>query len=450
MLPIVPPTASRSHLPTASRSGISWTTLVSRLWLVGLLLPTGCTLIPSGEAQTSTSPADRERGPAAVDVATAREQPLQIPTEYTGTTFPYRQTSLRSQVEGQVLDITVDVGDRVEQGQPLVLLDASLLSAAVAEADSEVAARQAEVASLQAEVNETQTQVERARLELQQAQADADRLTQLANEGAISEQEAELSQTEAQTAAQALRSAEQQVQNRQRAVDAAQRRVRAQVALLAQAQQRQAYTTLQAAVRGSVLARELEPGDLAQVGSEILTLGDLSQIKVEVQISELELDRIRLGQAAQVRLDAFPDQPFAGQVTQISPTADPTARLIPVEVTIPNPDGQIGSGLLARVTFDTATAQRVVIPETAVQIGADSPPPDITTTQTATLFVVRGSAEQATVAARLVRVGNRADNRVEILTGLEPGERYVVRSSDSLQDGAAVRLSLISEPLSEP
>lgn len=430
------------RLPTSARL------ILSHLGLAGTLLFTGCNLIPSSDAQQRPNPQNQQGGPVAIDAAVAEQSSLKDDRNYTGTTRPFREISLRSQAEGRITEISVNVGDAVQAGQVLAQLDGSISASAVAQAEAEVAARESEVASLQAEVENARTEVERTRLELQQARSDYQRLAQLFRQGAVPEQQAETARTRVGTAEQALRSAEKQVNNRQQAVIASARRITAQQAIVNQERERQSYSALTSPVNGAVLARPTEPGNLAQPGTEVLRLGDFSQVKVEVRVSELELANLRVGQTAQVRLDALPNQTIAGRVTRISPAAETRARLIPVEVTIPNTTGRIGSGLLARVSFQQGEAQRVVVPETATQIGQkpqqnqnrNQEPP-----KTAIIYVVTKSGEQASVSPRQVQLGERSNGQVEILSGLNPGESFVIRSSGELKEGAPVRLSVISQ-----
>jgi multidrug efflux pump subunit AcrA (membrane-fusion protein) len=430
----------------------------------------GCGSGPRGAAQSQSPGTGRsQEGATAVDVAIARPAQLRQPVEHTGTTQPLREVSLRSQVEGRLLQLTVDVGDRVQQGQTLAQVDDAILVAAVVATEAELASRQSEIARIQTQVTEAKTRVEQARLQLQQAEADAARLTQLATVGAITQQQAEQQRTAAKTAAQVLRSAQEQVRNQQQAIAAAQGRVTAQQALVAQTKERLSFAVLNAPIPGSVTERIMEVGNLVQSGSEILKLSDFSQVKVRVQISELELAKVRLGGTATVRLDALPNKSLSGKVARISPAADPTSRLIPVEVTIPNSTGQIGSGLLARVSFAQQVVSKVIVPLNALQeerqrksggeIEGKSRQPsqsrqspsgsakiqDKPRKTEGVLFVVTGKGQQAKVQARSVRLGEQVDGKVEVLSGLKPGERFVARSSRPLKDGEPVGLSILSE-----
>jgi multidrug efflux pump subunit AcrA (membrane-fusion protein) len=420
---------------------------------------TGCDVFSKAEAEppSKTPSSKREGKNTAVDVAIAKTEILEEPIEYIGTTRPAREVSLRAQVEGRLLNLQVDVGNVVKQGQILARLDDSLLVTSVTQSEAELAALQSEVARAQTQVQNAQAQAEQARAELKQAQVDAQRLQSLSQAGAIAKQQAELAQTNAATAQQKLNSATAQIATERQAVAAAQRRVDAQRAAIAQARERQSYTLLASPITGVVVAKVSEPGNLVQPGGEVLRLGDFSSVKIVVPVSELALSKIQLGTPVQVRLDAFANEEITGRVTLISPAADAAARQVPVEITIPNSNGKIGSGLLARVSFEPKTQPRVVIPETALQGEGErrrggereresrsNLKSKIQNPKSSQVFVVTGQGDQATVQARPVQVGTSANSKVEILSGLQPGERFIVRSEKPLKDGDKVRVSILS------
>lgn len=435
----------------------------------------GCGAKSDAQNDKGASQAQNQNAKAsvAVDVAIATADNLQTETEYTGTTAPIREVSVRSRLEGRLLELNVDVGDRVEAGQAIAQLDDAVLSATVLQAEAEVAARQSEVSQANAAVGNAQAQVERARLQYQQAQADANRFMQLAKEGVVSSQTAENTITQAKTAEQSLRSAEQQVNLQQQTVGASSQRVLAQEAIKLREQERQSYTTITAPIAGVVLERVSEIGNLLFAGNEVLKLGDFSQVKVIVQVSELEINKIRLNQSVNIRFDTFPNQKFTGTVRRISPVADPVARLIPVEVVVPNRDSKLGSGQLARVQFAGKQSKQIAIADTALEpsgrpqqqspntVNKDAAknsankstekanskgnPNERAKPKTGSMFVVTGDAKEPKVESRKVTLGDRRDGKVTILSGLQEGDRVVVRSGGKLQDGDLVRISVLSE-----
>ncbi|MGB5595647.1 MAG: efflux RND transporter periplasmic adaptor subunit [Crocosphaera sp.] len=410
------------------------------LILISILMlgSVGCKIVPETVAKEEEKADSKPKIPA-VDVQIARTDSIRKPIEYIGTTQPAKTVALRSQVEGQLLLVTVDVGDRVTKGQLLAKLDGNLLQAEVGKAQAELAALKSEVIRAQGEVKTAISAVASAQVQLEQAKTDADRLQQLYEQGAIALQDVELAGTEYRTAQQTVVAAQSQVTVRQSAVEAAKGRVIAQQALIQQEQERLSYTRLNAPITGYVLQRVIETGNLVQPGSEILRLGDFSQVKVVVPVSELDLANIRVGQSVKVRLDAFPSDSLVGRVNNISPAADPTSRQVPIEVILANPEQKISSGLLARTSFGQGGSQPVVIPETALQASGERG-----IGGRGTVFVVTGDKENATVTQRMVRLGERVDGQVEVLGGLRPGERFVSRSSRPLKDNQSVKLSILS------
>ena len=411
----------------------SWLFLV----MFALMPLTGCSALPQQQTSAQTQQdSSLENTITNVDVETADLGSLKPEIEYIGTTAPVHQVSVRSQVEGRLLNLAVDVGDSVSQGQILARLDDNLLAVAVNREQAELATLESELARAKIQVKNAQIQLEEAIVQLEQAENDATRYVELAKTGLIAQQQAESFQTAAKVAQKAVLSAREEVNIEKQAITAAIGRIAVQKAAIAEQQQRQTFSTLTAPIDGVVTTKTKEPGNLIQPGEEVLQIGDFSRVKVIVPVSELDLGIINLGQEVRVKLDAFAADHFSGRVTSIAPLADSTARQISVEVIVANPNRQIKGGLLARVTFLSARQQRVLVPESAI----------IEENGTNYVFVVNEVKEtrQASVKKQPVQLGDRANGRVEITKGIQPGTKLVVLSSKPLSDGENVSLSILS------
>ena len=354
----------------------------------------------------------------------------------------------------------------------------------VEQAKVELAQAQSNIIQLR---NAWKSRVENARLEAEQTQKDSTRQAELLKSGVTSKQQAEQAQTLAQRAKQTLineeanaqqeleqaaseidsreqllKAAQAQVAIEVKAVEAADRRTQAQQSLLSQASKAQSLSILKAPFSGLVMEKQTETGTFLQTGQSIITLGDFSQIKVMSQVPETELSKIKVGQSVQLTLDAFQDKTLTGNIQRISPLADPNSRLIPIEIVMPNPQERIGAGLLARVSLRSKNQSKLTVPETALQkeLPKGGKPPSgpgkkkgflaqrkqqaaFKPGDQAYVFVIsQGDTPQ--VRARRVTLGDRVDGQFEILSGLQPNERYVQRSSRPLQDGITVNISALS------
>ncbi|GAB4214324.1 MAG: efflux RND transporter periplasmic adaptor subunit [Synechococcales cyanobacterium] len=371
-----------------------------------------------------------EEAPITVEVGTAQQGSLNLPTELVGRTQPQQEVAVRSRSEGLLQSLTVNVGDPVQAGQVLGQVDETLLRQALAAAQADLAAAQAEVLRIDAQAASAKTQVLTAQVELDQAQADATRLQNLANEGAVSQQQAEQAQTRLRAAQGSLQVAQSQIQTQAQLKAAALSRVQAQAALVAQAQERLDLTVLRAPLTGFILSRPSEVGNLLQNNQEVVTIGRLDPLLVTVEVSERIWSELRVGQSLAVRIPALDTAPITGTLTRRAPAANPTTRLWPVEVTIPNPSGQLGSGLLAELTIPSRDPEYLIVPQTAIQQRPDQAPQ---------VFVF--DPDRQTVQAQTVQLGDSRDGRQVILSGLKASDVIVLRSGRPLRPGQAVRPS---------
>ena len=189
----------------------------------------------------------------------------------------------------------------------------------------------------------------------------------------------------------------------------------------------QENTVLTSPVSGVVTAKNYDAGDLP-TGLPILTIEQQQPLKVIVNVNESEYPKVKRGMPVNVQFDTYGDEVFQGQVYLIHPTVDATSRTFEVEVTITNRGDKVRTGMFARVNFNFGTNQSVTVPDRAVQKQVGS--------GVRYVWVYQGGE----VELREVELGQRLEDRYEVLGGLVPGTQVVIAGASRLSDGAKVEL----------
>jgi membrane fusion protein, copper/silver efflux system len=186
-----------------------------------------------------------------------------------------------------------------------------------------------------------------------------------------------------------------------------------QIATLEETGVAQRTLVLRTPTSGIVIETNAFAGAHVTMGSTLYAVADLSRVWVEGEVFEKDLSLVRVGQAAHVRLQAYPGEMFHGTVSYIYPTVSVASRTGRVRVELANPDGELKPGMYAEIQLDIPGAREVVVvPRTAV----------LSTGERDVIFV---RASDGTLVPREVTLGLPAGREIEILAGLEAGERVV-------------------------
>jgi RND family efflux transporter MFP subunit len=179
------------------------------------------------------------------------------------------------------------------------------------------------------------------------------------------------------------------------------------------------YATIRAPFDGVIAEKMIEEGELATPGRSLLRLEDSRHLRLEALVAETDIGALHLRGKVTVRLDALGDQTIDARVAQILPSADPTTHSFTVKASLP-PQPGLKSGLFGRMTFPIGSRKTVLIPPSAVlERGA--------------LSYVYGVNEAGIIESRLVKLGRTYQGRIEVLAGLEPGDRVLERASEGLE-----------------
>jgi RND family efflux transporter MFP subunit len=370
-----------------------------------ILLPYGCgdKIEPGNEKRSEISI-------VKVPVAIARTTSQPLSYEAVGTVQPVTTSTLSSKLMGTVKEIRVQEGDRVKRGETLVIIDKRQVTAQLRQAQAVLdEARRASAAA----ASTRDAAVAGAQLAL----ATYERYLRLIKEDSASRQEFDEVEARHRQAQASLKQAEQMLA-------AARYRVQQAEAAVSAAGVSSDDAAILAPYDGIVTAKMSEVGDLATPGTPFLTLESTGEYRVDVVLPEIYFSAVRRKQTVMISIPAVGDQLLEGSVEIVVPAADRSSRSFLVKTRLPA-DEHVRSGMFARVFFNTGEQRMMLIPVSAL----------VPQGQLTGIFIVE---DNQVTRFRLIRTGRRFDETVEIITGLDDGQHFVVNPPPTLVDGAQV------------
>ena len=342
-----------------------------------------------------------------------------------------QRASVGAVVTGRVVRIPVEEGQSVKRGDVLIVLDDEDESASVAQARGAVAQAEARLRQLrEVGLPAAEQALIQAQANFTQARQQHERAKELKAKGFVSQAALDDAQRNLDVAESQLRAAKLQVAtNRPSGSDFA----LAQTALaqaranLGVAQAKLDQTVILAPVDGTLIARNVEPGNVVQAGKELMALAPEGETQVVVQIDEKNLAQLRIGQHALASADAFPRERFAAVLVYINPGIDALRGSVEVKLRVPKPPGYLRQDMTVSVDIEVArSAGTVVVPADVVR--------DANSAQPWVLAVDGWRAQR-----RAVKLGLKGDGRVEVLDGVAPGDRLISASQATVRSGQRVR-----------
>jgi multidrug efflux system membrane fusion protein len=219
--------------------------------------------------------------------------------------------------------------------------------------------------------------------------------------------------------------------------DAAYAKFQADQAQHDQAGQSLADCSLRAPLDGYVLKRSIEIGSLVAPGTPAVSMGDVRSVKVVFGVPDVLVSSMHPGADQVVAVEAVPGTQFRGKITRVAPSADASSRVFEVEVTLPNRDGALKSGMIASLEVapgaTPADAAGRLVPLNAVV----RPPGN---SEGYAVFVVEQAAGRPIARLRRVSLGDVNGNLIQVRTGLQGGERVIVRGATLAVDSQDVRI----------
>lgn len=328
-----------------------------------------------------------------------------------GYVVAQRKAAVASKGTGRLVSLSVVEGDKVVEGQVIAQLES---------ADIEAALRQAK-----ANLELARSSLVQAKAEAQDATATHARSQALLKGGSISQADFDMSDARYKRAMAGITSAEATIRANEAGVRAAEVQLE--------------NTTIRAPFTGTVLTKNADVGEVvAPFGAAsnskgaVVTMADMRSLQVEADVSESNIEKIIPDHPCEITLDAFPEKRYRGVVDKIVPTADRAKATVMTKIRFLDLDSRVLPEMSAKVSFLSADAGRrkqdekpkIVVNSAAV----------LTRSGKSVVYIVLDNA----LVERTVQIGERFETMVEIVSGLAPGEKVVVKPAADLKNGMRV------------
>jgi HlyD family secretion protein len=388
-------------------------------------------------ALAGCSDKSKETEPAVpVQLVEVAKTTLQEKVTAEAVLFPLTQSAIVPKISAPVQKFLVNRGSHVRKGELLAVLENRDLAAAAQE--NKGAYTQAEATYAITTAADLPQQMQKAELDTQAAKAALDAQQKIFNSRQQLFREGALPRKDLEQSGVDLTNARNQYEMAQKHLEALKNTGEAQLAKSAQGQLESAqgkfqgaeaqlqYSEIRSPISGVVTERPLYPGEMASAGTPLLTIMDISQVVARAHIPQTEAVLLKRGDNATVTAPGI-DQPIPGKVVLVSPALDPNSTTVEIWVQCKNPQEVLRPGTSAQITMIARTVQdALAIPSASLLTGQDG----------TTSVMVAGSDGKA--HQQTVKAGFRDGDKVEILEGLQAGEKIVGAGAYGLPDNSKI------------
>ncbi len=403
---------------------------ITPLLLALLVLFTSC------NKEQKVAATKKESGPLKVRAVTATQRVVKRSIESVGTLFPLDETIVSAEIDGRVDRVDADLGDFVNKGQVMVHISDEEQRYLLAQNEAQLRSS-LERLGLTKDTDRVQDvkttpDVRRAEADLQDAEQRYKRTRELRDQGIGPQADLDQAQARFNSAKAGYDATVNQTRNLVQEVE----RFKAIVDLQ---RKKLRDTTVYAPFAASVKERQVTVGQYVRANTPLIVLVKTDPLRLRLDVPERMAPWVKVGQIAQVEVEAFEGQKFNGKIWRVAPSVDQAKRTFIAEALIDNPGMRLKPGSYAKARIPTDKSETIVLlPNRAIQyvLGSNK------------AYVIKDD----TIEAREVKIGERFETEIEILEGVAAGETVATTNLPRLDTGSKVSIdttALISQKKTE-